>query len=108
MRKSLEERLAVVEEQKKATEKGMLDKQEIGQAALVEQELIMDKVVQESRLLQQEADENAKVESWKYILHTLFRYFSTLFKGNTMKNSCKTRTNNNNSHSAKLVFFFSY
>ncbi|KAK9724246.1 hypothetical protein RND81_05G058200 [Saponaria officinalis] len=64
MRKSLEERLAIVEEQKRAAEKELFDKQEIAQRALADQELIMDKVVQESKLLQQEADENAKLRDF--------------------------------------------
>ncbi|KAL9236030.1 hypothetical protein vseg_010743 [Gypsophila vaccaria] len=64
MRKSLQERLAVVEEQKRAAEKETFDKQEIAQRALAEQELIMDKVVQESKLLQQEAEENAKLRDF--------------------------------------------
>ncbi|KAK9733545.1 hypothetical protein RND81_04G074500 [Saponaria officinalis] len=64
MRKSIEQRLATVEEQKRAAEKELFDKQEIAQRALTEQELVMDKVVQESKLLQQEADENAKLRDF--------------------------------------------
>lgn len=64
MRKTLEERLAVVEEQKSAAEKELFDKQKIAQSALAEQELIMEKVVQESKLLKQEAEENAKLRDF--------------------------------------------
>lgn len=63
MRKTLEARLAASEEERKAAEKEMLEKQEIARGALVEQEFIMEKVVQESKLLQQEAKENAKVDA---------------------------------------------
>lgn len=61
MRESLEARLAASEEERKAAEKVMLEKQEFAKGALAEQELIMEKVVQESKLLQQEAEENSKV-----------------------------------------------
>lgn len=61
MRKTLEERFAVSEEERKAAEKELLMKEEIARGALVEQELIMEKVVHESKMLQQEAEENAKV-----------------------------------------------
>ncbi|KAH9623748.1 hypothetical protein KSS87_009690 [Heliosperma pusillum] len=64
MRKSLEERLAIAEEQRKEAEKELFDKQEIARGALAEQELIMEKVVQESKLLKQEAEENAKLSDF--------------------------------------------
>ncbi|XP_074268962.1 uncharacterized protein LOC141592256 [Silene latifolia] len=64
MRKSLEERLAIAEEQRREAEKEMFDKQEIARGALAEQELIMEKVVQESKLLKQEAEENTKLSDF--------------------------------------------
>lgn len=64
MRKALEARLAASEEERKAAENEMLEKQEIARGALVEQEFIMEKVVQESKLLQQEAKENAKLRDF--------------------------------------------
>ncbi|XP_056684858.1 uncharacterized protein [Spinacia oleracea] len=60
MRETLEVRLAASEEERKAAEKEMQEKQEIAKGALAEQELIMEQVVQESKLLQQEAEENSK------------------------------------------------
>ncbi|CAO2839708.1 unnamed protein product [Amaranthus hypochondriacus] len=64
MRKTLEERFAVSEEERKAAEKELLMKEEIARGALVEQELIMEKVVHESKMLQQEAEENAKLRDF--------------------------------------------
>ncbi|KNA10597.1 hypothetical protein SOVF_142900 isoform A, partial [Spinacia oleracea] len=62
MRETLEVRLAASEEERKAAEKEMQEKQEIAKGALAEQELIMEQVVQESKLLQQEAEENSKYD----------------------------------------------
>ncbi|XP_074312169.1 uncharacterized protein LOC141647750 [Silene latifolia] len=64
MRKNLAERLAIAEEQKRASEKEMFEKQAIALGALAEQEVIMEKVVQDSKLLQQEAEENAKLRDF--------------------------------------------
>lgn len=64
MRGTLEARLAASEEERKAAEKEMLEKQETARVALAEQELVMEKVVQESKLLQQEAEENAKLRDF--------------------------------------------
>ncbi|KAL2900613.1 Exosome complex component Rrp42 [Bienertia sinuspersici] len=61
---TLEARLAASEEERITAEKEMLEKKEIARGALVEQELIMEKVVQESKLLQQEAEENAKLRDF--------------------------------------------
>lgn len=58
---TLEARLAAAEEVRKAAELEKLEKEESAKNALAEQEAIMKKVVQESKLLQQEAEENAKV-----------------------------------------------
>lgn len=64
MRKTLETRLTLAEEERKKAEREMLEKQEMARGGLVEQELIMEKVVQESKLLQQEAQENAKLRDF--------------------------------------------
>lgn len=61
MCQNLEARLVVAEAERVAAEQGKLDKEEFARKALVEQTVIMDKVVQESKKLQQEADVNAKV-----------------------------------------------
>lgn len=63
MHHTLEARLAAAEEVRKAAELEKLEKEESVKNALAEQEAIMEKVVQESKLLQQEAEENAKVEA---------------------------------------------
>ncbi|XP_021747579.1 CAP-Gly domain-containing linker protein 1-like [Chenopodium quinoa] len=63
-RETLEARLAASEEERKAAETEMLEKQEIAKGALAEQELVMERVVQESKLLQQEAEENAKLRDF--------------------------------------------
>lgn len=61
MRQNLEARLAVAEAERAAAEQGKLDKEEFACKALAEQTVIMDKVVQESKKLQREAEDNAKV-----------------------------------------------
>ena len=61
MRQTLKSRLAAAEELMKTAELEKLEKEEAAQNALVEQEIIMGKVVQESKTLQKEAEENAKV-----------------------------------------------
>jgi len=63
MRQSLESRLAAAEMLRKAAELEKLEKEESARMALLEQEVMMEKVVQESRRLQQEAEENSKVAS---------------------------------------------
>ncbi|KAK6937499.1 hypothetical protein RJ641_031007 [Dillenia turbinata] len=64
MREKLEERLAAAEEERNAAEKQKLDKEEDARSALTEQELPMDRVVQESRMLQQEAEENSRLREF--------------------------------------------
>ncbi|XP_050237678.1 uncharacterized protein LOC126687241 isoform X2 [Mercurialis annua] len=64
MGRSLEERLAAAEESRKAAEKQKLEQEAAARVALVEQETIMDKVVQQSKILQEEADENAKLREF--------------------------------------------
>lgn len=61
MRHTLEARVAAAEEVRKAAEQEKLEKEDSARNALAEQEAIMAKVVQESKLLQQEAEENSKV-----------------------------------------------
>lgn len=64
MRQVLEARLAVAEEVLKAAEQDKLLKEESARKALLEQELIMEKVVQESKRLQREAEENSKLREF--------------------------------------------
>lgn len=63
MRGSLEIRLAAALEMKKTAEQEKKEKEDSALKALAEQEANMEKVVQESKLLQQEAEENSKVKS---------------------------------------------
>jgi hypothetical protein len=64
MHQSLETRLATAEEMRKAAEQEMLEKEESARNALAEQEAIMEKVVQESKILKEEAEENSKVATF--------------------------------------------
>lgn len=64
MRQSLESRLAAAEMLRKAAELEKLEKEESARAALLEQQAMMEKVVQESRRLQQEAEENSKLREF--------------------------------------------
>lgn len=59
--RNLEDRLAAAEAEKVAAEKEKLERENSAQKALDEQALIIKKVAQESKKLQQEAEENAKV-----------------------------------------------
>ena len=61
MRRTLEERFDATEKEIKAAEQEKMEKEESARNALTEQELIMEKVVQESKMLKQEAEENSKV-----------------------------------------------
>lgn len=61
MHQTLEVRKAAAEKVMKAAEQERLDKEEVARKALADQEIIMEKVVQESNILKQEAEENAKV-----------------------------------------------
>lgn len=63
MRQILESRLTAAEILRKAAEHEKLEKEESARKALLEQEAMMEKVVQESVRLQQEAEENSKVSS---------------------------------------------
>ncbi|KAL0712132.1 hypothetical protein Bca4012_019110 [Brassica carinata] len=64
MRGVLEMRLAAALEIKKAAEQEIQEKEGYARKALAEQEAIMDKVVQESKLLQKEAEENSKLREF--------------------------------------------
>ncbi|KAK2649232.1 hypothetical protein Ddye_016721 [Dipteronia dyeriana] len=64
MRVTLEARLATAEEARKAAEQEKLEKEESARSFLAEQEAVMEKVVQESKCLQQEADENSKLREF--------------------------------------------
>lgn len=63
MCQTLQTRLAAAEEMKKAAEQEKLEKEGSARRALAEQEAIMEKVVQESKLLEKEAEENSKVST---------------------------------------------
>ncbi|KAG7652910.1 hypothetical protein ISN44_As01g002340 [Arabidopsis suecica] len=64
MRGSLEIRLAAALEMKKTAEQEKKNKEDSALKALAEQEANMEKVVQESKLLQQEAEENSKLREF--------------------------------------------
>lgn len=61
IRASLEIRLALGDEEIRKAEEEILHKENTAKMQLDEQESIMDKIVQESKLLQLEADENSMV-----------------------------------------------
>lgn len=64
MHQILEVRLATAEELRRAAEQERLEKEESVRNALAEQEAIMEKVIQESKMLEQEAEENSKVATF--------------------------------------------
>ncbi|XP_058770856.1 uncharacterized protein LOC131644386 [Vicia villosa] len=64
MRQILESRLTAAEMLKKAAELEKEEKEGSAKMALLEQEAMMEKVVQESRRLQQEAEENSKLREF--------------------------------------------
>ncbi|XP_010422523.1 PREDICTED: uncharacterized protein LOC104707794 isoform X2 [Camelina sativa] len=64
MREELETRLAAALEIKNAAEQEKQEKEGSARKAFAEQEAIMEKVVQESKLLQQEAEENSKLREF--------------------------------------------
>lgn len=61
MRQTLEARQSAAQELMKAAEQEKLEKEESARNALAEQEAIMVKVVEESKILRQEAEENSRV-----------------------------------------------
>ncbi|XP_058077797.1 uncharacterized protein LOC131226115 isoform X2 [Magnolia sinica] len=64
MCRDLQARLAAAEAERAAAEQEKREKEESAQKAFAEQELIMERVVQESKKLQQEAEENAKLREF--------------------------------------------
>ncbi|CAA0832089.1 Unknown protein [Striga hermonthica] len=64
MRKILEVRLAAVENEIQSAEQEKLEKENTALKLLSHQELIMEKVVQESKILKQQAEENAKMQEF--------------------------------------------
>lgn len=64
MQKTLEARLVIAEEERRKAEQEIVEKEASAVCALAEQELIMEKVVEESKLLQLEAEENAKLRDF--------------------------------------------
>ncbi|KAJ8543181.1 hypothetical protein K7X08_005704 [Anisodus acutangulus] len=64
MLQTLEVRMATAEKEMKAAEQERLDKEEVALKALADQEIIMEKVVQEANILKQEAEENAKLRDF--------------------------------------------
>lgn len=64
MRQTLEVRMAAAEKEMKAAEQERLDKEEVARKALADQEIIMERVVQEANVLKQEAEENAKLRDF--------------------------------------------
>ncbi|KAA8550891.1 hypothetical protein F0562_002575 [Nyssa sinensis] len=64
MHQTLEERLAAAEEERKVAEQERLEKEKSARNALAEQELMMEKVVEESKILNHEAEENSKLREF--------------------------------------------
>ncbi|KAI3948235.1 hypothetical protein MKX01_014834 [Papaver californicum] len=64
MNQTLEKRLAAAEEMRIAAEKEKQERENSARELLAEQELIMEKVVQESKTLQKEADEISKLRDF--------------------------------------------
>ncbi|XP_068659425.1 intracellular protein transport protein uso1-like isoform X2 [Aristolochia californica] len=64
IRENLNTRLAEAEALKATAEQEKLQKEESARKALIEQELLMDIVVQESKKIQEEAEENAKLRDF--------------------------------------------
>lgn len=61
MRKIMESRIAEADEMRIAAEKEKLEKEKAARATLTEQESMMEKVVGESKIIQEAAEENSKV-----------------------------------------------
>ncbi|RZC53223.1 hypothetical protein C5167_012077 [Papaver somniferum] len=64
MNRTLEARLVAAEEMRIAADKEKQERENSARELLAEQELIMEKVVQESKKLQQQADENSKLRDF--------------------------------------------
>lgn len=61
MHKTLEEMLAAAQNAINLAEQGKLEKEEAAQKSFADLELVMEKVVQELKVLKQQAEENSKV-----------------------------------------------
>ncbi|CAH9111533.1 unnamed protein product [Cuscuta epithymum] len=64
MRQNLEARLEAAERERQAAELDKIQKEQLAQNALTEQERIMEKVVQEAYILKEEAEENSKLREF--------------------------------------------
>ncbi|ONK62835.1 uncharacterized protein A4U43_C07F8620 [Asparagus officinalis] len=64
IREALEARIADAKDEIAAAEQEKLEKEELAQKALKEQEAFMDAIVQESKTFQQQAEENAKLRNF--------------------------------------------
>ncbi|PIN03066.1 hypothetical protein CDL12_24422 [Handroanthus impetiginosus] len=64
MRQTLEERLALAEDAIKSAEQEKIEKEKAAMKTLAEQELIMEKLMQEAKILKQQAEDNAKLEEF--------------------------------------------
>ncbi|KAL9252365.1 hypothetical protein AKJ16_DCAP18399 [Drosera capensis] len=64
MQQALQERLNSVQEEVRAAEKKKLETEESARVLLAKEKEIMEKVVEESKILQQEAEENAKLRDF--------------------------------------------
>ncbi|KAL0437509.1 UNVERIFIED_CONTAM: hypothetical protein Sradi_0458800 [Sesamum radiatum] len=64
MQQTLEVRFAAAENEIKSMEQEKIEKDKAAMKALAEQKLIMDKVVQESEILKQQAEDNAKLREF--------------------------------------------
>lgn len=71
MRQSLEGRLEEAERGIKAAEQERLDKEEFARKSLAYENSIMEKVVEESKILEQEAQKNSEV-----LIYPRTKYFS--------------------------------
>lgn len=75
MHQTLEVRLAAAENEIKSAEQEKIEKEKAAVKALADQELIMEKVVQESKILKQQAEDNAMVVTpFSMISYLLFAY----------------------------------
>ncbi|XP_011082547.2 uncharacterized protein LOC105165281 [Sesamum indicum] len=64
MHQTLEERLAAAENEIKSMEQEKIEKDKAAMKSLAEQELIMEKVMQESEILKQQAEDNARLQEF--------------------------------------------
>lgn len=64
MRPTLEQRLNAAEKEMKGAEQEKMEKETCARRALAEQKQLMDKLVQEAKILKQEAEENSKLQEF--------------------------------------------